>query len=645
VSAIAGIIQFDGRPVDTATIERMQTLLTPYGKDTQQHVHQGSAAFLRTLLRTTPEDSFDRQPLVHAESGTTLLFDGRIDNRDELAAALSLSATETRFMADSELVLRACLRWDTGAVERLLGDFALAYWQARRRRLILARDALGYRPLFWHRQEGFFAFATMPKALFAVPGVPRALREAGVHDYLTLIPMMGQETLFEDIYRVEPGQMVVVEEGRTLAEYHHRFDPDRRVKLGSTEEYVEALWEQLDRAVSCRLRAVGPVASELSSGMDSSTVTAAAARLLGDRNQRLLALTAVPREGFDGPVPAGRHADEGPGAAALASRYENIDHVLVRSSGRSPVDGLREVVAALDRPPLNICNGVWVRAMHEVAAKRGCRVVLNGWLGNMTLSYDGSCYLTQLLGQGRVLRWWHEVQAIRRRRPRLGLLWFVKNSVAPFVPARIWHAYEMRRDRGYLLEHYSAVNPELSRKLDTPARARRAGIDLLYRGGRNGVLHRINALYLVDFGEYSAAQNAAGFEGRSPLVDRRLSEFCLAIPEELFLKDGQPQWILRQMVKEVLPAEILDRGTRGLQSADWFEATGAALPEILTDVESMREHATAKRYVDVEAMRTTVIDWPSGGWGRQAVEQRFRLKLLRGVSVGSFIRYVEDDNR
>ena len=106
MSAIAGIIQCDGRPVDRATLERMQTVLTPYGRDVQNHVHQGSAAFLRTLLRTTPEDRLDHQPLVHAESGTTLLFDGRIDNRDELAHALGLSAAGTALMADSDLVLR-----------------------------------------------------------------------------------------------------------------------------------------------------------------------------------------------------------------------------------------------------------------------------------------------------------------------------------------------------------------------------------------------------------------------------------------------------------------------------------------------------------------------------------------------------------
>ncbi len=411
MSAIAGIIQLDSRPVDRATLERMQTVLTPYGRDVQNHIHQGSTAFLRTLLRTTPEDSLDRQPLVHAESGTTLLFDGRIDNRDELARALGLSTAETALMADSDLVLRACLRWDTGAVERLLGDFALACWQAPRRRLWLARDPLGIRPLFWHQQSGFFAFTTMPKGLFAIPGVPKALCEETLHDYLCLLPMIGPQSFFKDIYRVEPGQIVVLEDRKITSHRYHQFDPEREIHLPRDDDYVEALREHLDRAVACRLRAIGPIASHLSSGFDSSTITAVAARQLAERNARLLAYTAVPREGFDGPVPKGWHADEGPGAQALATRFVNIEHILIRPDGTSPIDNLREDTEILDRAPFNPCHMVWVNAIHADAAQHGARVLLTGGMGNMTISYDGTPYLPALLGRGYWLTWWQEMRA------------------------------------------------------------------------------------------------------------------------------------------------------------------------------------------------------------------------------------------
>ena len=110
MTAIAGLIRFDDAPIDRPTIERMAQLLTPYGRDAQHTRLEAHAAFIRTLLRITPEDSLDQQPLHHAESQTVLLFDGRLDNRDELAKALDIHPDALRQMADSEVALQACLK-------------------------------------------------------------------------------------------------------------------------------------------------------------------------------------------------------------------------------------------------------------------------------------------------------------------------------------------------------------------------------------------------------------------------------------------------------------------------------------------------------------------------------------------------------
>lgn len=643
MSAIAGIIQCDGRPVDRATLERMQMVLTPYGRDVQNHVHQGSAAFLRTLLRTTPEDRLDRQPLVHGESGTTLLFDGRIDNRDELAQALGLSAADTALMADSALVLRACLRWDTGAVERLLGDFALACWQGRQKRLWLARDPLGYRPLYWHQQPGFFAFATMPKALFAIPGIPRALCEERLHDYLCLLPMIGPESFFKDIYWVERGQTLVLEGNRVTTHRYHRFNPDRELKLASDDEYLEAFREHLDRAVACRLRAVGPIASHLSSGFDSSTVTAVAARQLAAHNRPLLAYTAVPREGFTGPMPSGLHADESPGARALAARFPNIEHILIRPDGISPIDSLREDTETLDRAPFNPCNMVWVNAIQADAARRGVRALLCGTMGNMTISYHGAEYLPRLLRRGQWLTWWRENRALKRCR---NLSWrrLIRHSLEPYLPAPLWIALEKRRGRSWKLTDYSAIHPAFMARMQTTERAKKAHWDISSRPWADGRRWRIAGLDTWDHGDYFAAANATGLELRDPTADLRLIEFCLAVPEDQYLRDGQLRWLLHRLMEDVLPPEILHARTRGLQAADWYEATAKALPRLCEDLAHLTTHRSAGDYLDLEAMRRALENWPESGWETGEIDQTYRYKLLRGLSVGAFIRYTETGN-
>lgn len=645
MTAIAGIVRHDQGMVDKGVLERMLNVLAPYGIDAQHCRSIGSAGFVRTLLRSTPEDALDHQPCVDANSGWTLVFDGRIDNREELAAALGLDPERLRKMADAELALQAWARWESAGLPRLLGDFAMAAWHARSRRLVLSRDYLGTRPLFWHQGDGFLAFASLPKALFAIPGVPRELSEEGLHDFLSLIPMLDGKTLYRGIHRVMPGQCLIVEDGRTRIETWYSFDSKRELRLPTDDEYVEAFTEHLERAVARRLRAVGPIAAELSSGFDSSTIAAVAAAQLAGRGQSLLAYTSVPREGFADRTRAGTHADEGPGARAVAARYPNIEHVLVRSDGTSPMQGLDFAIEALDRPTLNPCNGVWVDRIRSLASARGVRVMLNGGVGNMSISYDGRSLLPALFGRGRLIRWLHEVRALQRTHPGLRWRQMLAHSLAAWTPPALLSRWLRWRGRGWNLADYSAINPTFMAQMDTAARARRASVDLSYRDVADGRSTRIRALQLIDIGEYSLGANHSGLEPRDPTSDRELVEFCLAVPESQFLRDGKTRWLLRRAMADRLPAEILDCRSRGLQGADWYESVAGELPRIREELERLQAHPSAGRYLDLPALQASLDAWPSSGWHSPQLEKRYRLKLLRGLSAGVFVRYVENDNR
>ncbi|MBZ0329213.1 hypothetical protein KZO25_02640 [Halomonas sp. ANAO-440] len=644
MSAIAGIVQLNDQPVDRDTLYRMQVLLTPYGRDAQHSWHRENCALLRTLLRTTPEDSLDRQPLVDTSANVAMVFEGRLDNREELAEALGVGSNDLALMADSCLALRACLHWDVDAPKHLLGDFALACWQPDRSRLWLARDPLGMRPLFWYRRDDLFGFATMPKALFAIPGLTKAINEEQLHDYLCLLPMTGPASMFKEVYRVEPGHVVVLEGGEVSAHRYHRFDPHHEIHLDSDEAYVEALREHLDRAVASRLRAIGPVATHLSSGMDSTTITAFAARLLSKRQQSLIAYTAVPREGFNGPVPTGRHADEGPAARAVADRFDNIEHVLIRTDGTSPLDNLHAKTEELDRAPLNICNLAWAAAIREDASRRGAKVLLCADKGNLSISYDGIHYLASLLRSGRWAMLWRAYKDLKHRHPTMTWRQMVKVCAAPLIPRSLWQLFEKHRGRAWELTGHSAINPELSHRVDTRKRAREIGFDLSYQPSSNGRQYRINTLYLSDTGEYNAAANVDGVEYRDPAADVRLIEFCLAVPHAQYLGDGQPQWLLKRLMADVLPPEILHAKTRGLQAADWYEQTERALPELRAELERLKAHGSVGNYLDLASLEKALNEWPESGWETPRIERRYRFKLLRGLSVGTFIRYADEEN-
>lgn len=642
MSAIAGIVRFDGQALERNVLQRMSSILAPYGRDAQDTWQGSGAGLVHTLLRTTPEDLYDRQPVV--SSDCQVVFAGRLDNRDELIAQLALDERLASQMADSELMAQACQRWDTLALERVEGSYALACWQPQRRRLWLARDVMGGQPLFWHRQSGFLAFASWPKALFCVPGVPRNVDEQSVLEQLALLPRAG--CAFKDIHRVNPGELMLVEGDKVSTHIHRRLGSGPQVRFKRDEEYVEALHEHLQRAVSACLRSNGPVASHLSSGFDSSTVTAYAARQLAHRGERLTAYTAAPREGFAGPVPRDRHGDESKVAAQLAGRFDNIDHVILRSSGQSPLESLAQEIDELDQSPVNPCNTLWMRAIERDAQARGCKVMLTGQMGNMSISYNGYPYMASLWRKGRWLQWWHELCAYQRMHPQWRRRGLVLRTVGASMPGWLWQQIAIRRGEfGGELDQYTAVNLQQLTAGWLQQRADAKGWDLSYRPWHDGRAMRLAVLGRIDTGAALASANVRGLEMRDPTCDRRLVEFCLGVPDSQFLRDGQPRWLLRRLMADVLPEEILEGRGKGYQFADWYEGLSADRERLREQLQQLRQHRRAAQLLDLPALEALLEDWPEEGWGNMATIQRYRLKLLRGVAMGNFIRYAEPDNR
>ncbi len=173
MSAIFGILRFDGGEVSARDLERMGNTMAHCGPDGRKFVIDGAVGLGHCLMRVNQEDMFERQPLIDREANLTLVADCRIDNREELAHAFGLSAADSRDMPDSAFILQAYKKWGEGCTEHLLGDFAFALWEGRAKKLVLGRDHMGQRYVLYHRGRDFFAFATEVKALWALPDVPQ----------------------------------------------------------------------------------------------------------------------------------------------------------------------------------------------------------------------------------------------------------------------------------------------------------------------------------------------------------------------------------------------------------------------------------------------------------------------------------------
>jgi len=645
MSALAGIWNFNGRPDAEQTCVRMLAVQSIYGPHDSAHWSAGSIALGRDLYRRLPEDVHDEQPLVGGEGRFVLIADIRLDNRDELTGDLGISSGRAAVNADSAIVLAAWERWQEACIDRLVGDFSIVVFDRSLMRLVLARDPIGNRPLHYHRGAGFFAFASMPKGLHALPEIPRRPDEEKIAEHLVLLPESGTRSFFKDVERVESGSLLTVTPSGVTASRH--WDPARKLlKLKDADAYAEGLRHNLDQAVRARLRGAGSlVGAHLSSGFDSSAVATSAALLQAPHAGRVAAFTSVPREGYSGPAPRARIGNEGPIAALTAARYPNIDHVLVRTPGRSPVDNLDRAFFIFERPILNLCNNVWMTAINEAAQARGIGVMLTGQMGNMSISYDGLTLLPELIRSGRWVRWLREGSAlVRSGNQRLRNV--LAQSFGPFMPSPVW-SWINRTFRGVdsAPETYSAIRPGLLRDLDIGSRARANGLDLHYRPRVDGFESRLWAFRRVDFGNYNKGLLAGwGLDSRDPTADRRLMEFCLSLPEELFLSGGESKALARRAFAGRLPAEVITMHGKGYQAVDWHEGLATARHAIDEEIGRLEGCGPAANAIDLPRLKKLMAQWPTGGWENEAVLRNYRIALLRALSTGHFLRRASGSN-
>ena len=645
MSAFAGLWCFGGEGDAPAGCARMLRAQEVYGPDAGAQWDGPGISLGRRLMRTLPEDRFDRQPLSGAVGRFVLVADLRLDNRDELADRLEIPTPRAAGLSDAAILLAAIERWEEGCLDHLVGDYAFALWDNARRRLLLARDPLGWRPLHYHRGQGFFAFASMPKGLHALPEVPYAPDEEAVADFLAVLPETGTRTFFRGVERVEPAHVSMVTPA-SVASRRFWMPVRRSLSFPRPEDYAEKAREILDVAVRCRLRGVKDVAATLSGGLDSSGVVATAARLLAPVGGRVIAFTGAPRAGYDGPCPPGRIADESAYAAATAAMYPNIEHIVVRAPNRSPLADLDRVFLYSERPMLAICNLAWQNEICAAAQRRNLGVLLGGSMGNLGLSYDAQTLLPELFSTGRWLQWLRTARALVKKR---GWSWphAVTETLGPWLPEAVWvWINKTRRGDDPNLFSYSAISRDRFRELDLRRASEERGKDMSARPQKDCFDERVWCLGRTDPGiSVKGALASWRLDIREPLADIRMLEFCLAVPAEQFLREGTPRALARLALADRVPKLVIESRGSGMDSADWHERLTAARGEVAEEIERLAACAPAARALDLARLRRLVADWPSGGWERAEVSSPYRLALLRGLSAGHFLRRASGGNQ
>lgn len=646
MSAIAGVWYPDGRQGAKADCDRIGRALALYGPHRDGIWDGGEIAFGHRLMRFLPEDRFDRQPLAGMGGRLHLVADCRIDNREELGRALDIDPARQAMMCDAAFILAALERWGEGAPDRLCGDFAFAAWDAEARTLLLARDPVGNRPLHYHAGPGWFAFASMPKGLLALPDVPTGPDPERLLTWQLLLPLNGTRSFHQGVSRLDFGHLAVIgADGRmTQRRYWDPRTVPRRGRIRGDED-AEGLRAALDVAVKAQLRGTAGVSLMLSSGMDSTALAASAAPMLAAEGRRLQAFTNVPMGGEHATHHRLLLADEGPLAALMAARHGNIDHHLVHAGDADLLSVMDRMIFLADQPVMNPLSTAWAHEIYIRAARAGAPVVLTGLSGNLGLSYTGEHVLTRHAAGLRWLSLWRDAglvvsMGLHRSRGRA-----VRAAVRPLIPTGLLSA------RRRLTSGTTAPVPPAF----IPARLDNPDARTMFQNsfGTSSPFNRIRSfqnwhelmLQCRDPGPINAAANAGyGVDRRDPTSDRRLLEFCLSLSEDRFMRNCRSKDVFRRAFAGRIPTEILDNPQRGTQTADWKQILLKARPGIQAELAQQARIRACAELIDLESLNRladSLTDAASGD--RDSIQGHF-LKLVRGLSTGMFTRRASGGN-
>ena len=540
MSGLAVIYHRDGSPIRPEVLEVLNRELTVRGPDGCDQVVRDWVGFAHQHFWTTPEEVGERQPLAISGDRALLVFDGRLDNREELLADLDTSvAGDVGKASDAALVVAAYERWGEEFCQRLIGPFAVVIADLERRRVLCARDPLGDRTLFYHLTDHKLLVASEESAVLAHPEVGADLDETRLACFFGLRVPADGATFFRQVRELLPGELLCVGDDTVRRTEFWRPRAEPCLCSRSENDLAEEFHHLLRQAVRCRLRASEPPAVMLSGGLDSSSAAALGAEELRHSHPdwRLRAVSWV----FD----EFASCDERSFMDPVVDRWR-LEALRVNGDDASPLTHAHVLGLYPGAPEDNVYREL-KRRVFSLAALSGSRVVFNcatadqlytgaeGWFEDLVRAGHPASAVTELLVE---MRRWGPWNALRRT---TALRWpaRVKRRILPGETRQIpWlksNAY--RLVTAATSPRFGALQGLRANQLEATAGLRAA------RG----------------FSLENAYAAREGIELRDPYRDLRLVEFMLRLPAFELYRHGRYKHIARQALTGWLPDSILQR--------------------------------------------------------------------------------------
>ncbi|MGB7281328.1 MAG: asparagine synthase-related protein [Candidatus Acidiferrum sp.] len=551
----------DGKPVDPTYLAKVKPVIAPYGPDDEGAYTISNLSILYRAFHTTKESRREVQPHV-SEAGVVITWDGRLDNRAELVrrlpGVLTISATDVSIVAATYEELGA------DCFARLVGDWALSIWDAKSRSLLLAKDPIGTRHLYYSIDNDQVTWSTILDPLVLFAGKSFALCEEYIAGWFSSFPATHL-TPYIGIHSVPPSSSVVIRNGkRTVAKYWD-FDPAQQIRYRTDAEYEEHFRAVFGEAVCRRLRSDSPILAELSGGMDSSSIVCMADTIIARGAAETPRLDTISY--YDDSEP---NWNERP-------YFTKVEERRGRTGTHIDVGSKEKPMFEPDNYRFAVTPGSGVRPSAQLAscmASQGNRVVLSGIGGDEVTGGvpTPTPELEDLLATGhfRTLAHQLKVWALNKRKPWFYLLF---DAARGFFPAALVGVPKHKRTAPWF-------NPAFVKR----NRAALTGYD-----DRTKIFGPLPS-FQENVSTLEALQRQLGSdapplgpprEKRYPYIDRSLLEFIYAIPREQLVRPGQRRSMMRRALIGMVPDELLNRKRKAFVSRGPMVGIAAEWPHLL----------------------------------------------------------------
>ncbi len=541
MSGILFQINHNGSPIDRKNFLNMFSRIEHRGGDGSNHVFMENAAMGCHYFWTTPEDVGEIQPAISKERDIYLLLDGRIDNRPELISDLDIDQKEASSLPDAGLVLKAYQKWQERIFAKLVGSFAAILYLPAVKKILAVRDQVGDRTLFYYNDNSKFIISSEPYSILANSEVPQKLNKNKVAEYLAIKHQTDNSTYFQGIYELLPGHYMLCREKKTALKKYWNFNFSEKVRYRNHNEYAEHLLEILDKSISSKMRSVKPPGIMMSGGLDSTAIAAIAAKYA---KGRLKAFSYVFNKYKD--------CDESGYIDEFCNMYDT-DSFRLNGDDYLPLVDIKNPCVSPNFPNQDSYQTL-KNELYRQVKKSGSNILLTGWYADQLFAGEEH-WLKESVRDIQISILFRNLKSLVSRRGLLGLRneSSVRTALRPF-----------RNIKNFILgppptyDKYSYMTPYAK--------------SLLFNGngwnsnpegtGRTGqILNVLGLRTAYDASACSHCTTGVNIDFRYPYRDIRLIEYFLKLPAYQLHdnSDYKNKYILRNAMKGLLPAEILER--------------------------------------------------------------------------------------